>query len=101
MAALDHGFTTLPQTKLVNYCEFFYRAAGDPDARRQIAEFRVAAGDKLDELNATIVAFQLYGREAALDQSAGRATTDHIRQVAESFIEGQQLQLARRLGMLR
>jgi len=76
-------------------------AAGDPDARRQIAEFRVAAGDKLDELNATIVAFQLYGREAALDQSAGRATTDHIRQVAESFIEGQQLQLARRLGMLR
>jgi signal transduction histidine kinase/DNA-binding response OmpR family regulator len=76
-------------------------AAGDPDARRQIAEFRVAAGEKLDELNATIVAFQLYGREAALDQSAGRATTDHIRQVAESFIEGQQLQLTRRLATLR
>ncbi len=76
-------------------------AAGDPDARRQIAEFRVAAGEKLDELNATIVAFQLYGREAALDQSAGRATTDHIRQVAESFIEGEQLQLARRLATLR
>ncbi len=76
-------------------------AAGDPDARRQIAEFRVAAGEKLDELNATIVAFQLYGRDAALDQSAGRATTDHIRQVAESFIEGQQLQLTRRLATLR
>ena len=76
-------------------------AAGDSDARRQIAEFRVAAGEKLDELNATVVAFQLYGREAALDQSAGRATTDHIRQVAESFIEGQQGQLARRIATLR
>ena len=75
--------------------------AGDPDARRQIAEFRIAASEKLDELNATIVAFQLYNRDAALDQSAGQATTDHIRQVAESFIEGQQLQLARRLATLR
>ena len=76
-------------------------AASDPDAGRQIAEFRIAAGEKLDELNATIVAFQLYGRDAALDKSAGRATTDHIRQVAESFIEGQQLQLTRRLATLR
>jgi signal transduction histidine kinase/DNA-binding response OmpR family regulator/CHASE3 domain sensor protein len=76
-------------------------AAADPDAHRQIAEFRVAAGDKLDELSATITAFQLYGRDAALDQSAGRATTDRIRQVAESFVEGQQSQLARRLASLR
>jgi len=76
-------------------------AAGDPDARRQIAEFRVAAGEKLDELNATIVAFQLYGRDAALDKSAGRSTTDHIRQVAESFVEVQQLLLTRRLAALR
>jgi signal transduction histidine kinase/CheY-like chemotaxis protein len=76
-------------------------SVGDPDARRQIAEFRVATGEKLDELNATIVAYQLYGREAALDQSAGRATTDHIRQVAESFIEGQQMLLTRRLATLR
>src|SRR5438477_7610313 len=36
--------------------------AVDSDARRQIAEFRIAAGEKLDELNATVVAFQLYGR---------------------------------------
>ncbi len=76
-------------------------AASDPDARRQIAEFKVAAGEKLDELNSTVVAFQLYGRNAALDQSAGRVTTDHIRQVAESFVEGEQLQLARRLATLR
>src|SRR5258707_4632772 len=76
-------------------------AVGDPDARRQIAEFRVATGEKLDELNATIVAYQLYGREAALDQSAGRATTDHIQQVVESYIEGQQMLLTRRLATLR
>src|SRR5260370_18346573 len=76
-------------------------ASGDPDAPRQIPEFRVSTGEKLDEVNATIVAYQLYGRQAAPDQSAGRPTTDHIRQVAESFIEGQQMMLTRPLATLR
>jgi PAS domain S-box-containing protein len=75
--------------------------AGDGDALRQITEFKTAANEKLDELNSGIVAYQLYGREATLPPGSGRATTDHIRQIAESFVEGQRLQLSRRLGMLR
>lgn len=75
--------------------------AGDQDALRQIAEFRTAANDKLDELNAGIVAYQLYGRDATLPKGIGRAVTDHIREIAEAFIEGQRLQLSRRLAMLR
>ena len=74
---------------------------GDRDALRQISEFRTAANEKLDELNAGIVAYQLYGHEVTLPPGSGRATTDHIRQVAEAFIEGQRLQLSRRLAMLK
>jgi signal transduction histidine kinase/DNA-binding response OmpR family regulator len=76
-------------------------AAEDADALRQIAEFRAAVVEKLDELNATIVAFQLYGREATMPRNAGRPTNDRIRQVADSFIEGQRLMLSSRLALLR
>jgi signal transduction histidine kinase/DNA-binding response OmpR family regulator len=73
----------------------------DPEALRQIAEFRGVAAEKMDELNSTIVAFQLYGKEAVLPRNAGRATTDHIRQIADAFVEGQRLMLSNRLAMLR
>ena len=79
-------------------------AAGDPDTARQVAEFKAAANEKLEQINGTISTYQLYGREAALAQQRagpGRATSDHIRQVAESFIEGQRSLLARRLAQLR
>ncbi len=79
-------------------------AVGDPDATRQIAEFRAAAGDKLEAATAAIKAFQLHGRGAATvlgAAGAGRATTDQIRQAADSFIEGERLLLTRRLAMLR
>ena len=36
----------------------------DSGALRQIAEFRSATAEKLGELNATIAAYQLYGRDA-------------------------------------
>ena len=73
----------------------------DAEALRQIAEFRTAAVEKLNELNSTIVAYQLYGREAVLPRNAGRATTDRIRQIADAFVEGQRLMLSSRLAMLR
>jgi signal transduction histidine kinase/DNA-binding response OmpR family regulator/CHASE3 domain sensor protein len=73
----------------------------DGEALRQIAEFRTAAVEKLSELNATIVAFQLYGREAVMPRNAGRATTDRIRQIADAFVEGQRLMLSSRLAALR
>src|SRR6476469_4830427 len=73
----------------------------DPEALRQIAEFRAAAAEKLSELNATIVAYQLYGREATLPRNVGRPTTDRIRQIADGFVEGQRLMLSSRLAMLR
>jgi PAS domain S-box-containing protein len=79
-------------------------AASDPDTVRQVREFRAAANEKLEQLNATITTYQLYGRDAALAlerTGAGRATSDHIRQIASSFIEGQRLLLARRLTLLR
>ncbi len=79
-------------------------AAGDPDTTRQVREFRTAANDKLEQIGSTISTFQLYGRESALAQDrtgAGRATSDQIRQISESFIEGQRLLLARRLALLR
>ncbi|MBS0219562.1 MAG: response regulator [Proteobacteria bacterium] len=85
--------TTLRQIEL--------STADDRDARRQVTEFRTAANEKLDELNAGIVAYQLYGREIVLPSGTGRATTDHIRQIAESFVEGQRLQLSRRLALLK
>ena len=73
----------------------------DPEALRQIAEFRTVAAEKMDELNSTIVAFQLYGKDAVLPRNAGRATTDHIRQIADAFVEGQRLLLSNRLATLR
>src|SRR3954470_22676021 len=73
----------------------------DAEALRQIAEFRAAASEKLNELNATIVAYQLYGREAVLPRNAGRPTTDRLRQIADGFVEGQRLLLSSRLAMLR
>jgi PAS domain S-box-containing protein len=79
-------------------------ATGDPDTTRQVREFRAAANEKLEHINNTIVAYQREGRDAALalDRSgAGRATSDQIRQIAEAFIEGQRLLLARRLALLR
>ncbi|MBS0546276.1 MAG: response regulator [Proteobacteria bacterium] len=78
--------------------------AGDRDATRQIAEFRDAARDKLTELSGSITAYRQYGREGAPEKTqlgAGRLTSDHIRQAADSFVEGQRLLLARRLAMLR
>jgi signal transduction histidine kinase/DNA-binding response OmpR family regulator len=79
-------------------------AANDPDTVQQIKEFRSAAEEKLRQLNDTITAYQQYGRDAALAierTGAGRATSDRIRQIANAFIEGQRLLLARRLGLLR
>jgi len=73
----------------------------DSEALRQIAEFRTVAAEKMDELNSTIVAFQLYGKDAVLPRNAGRATTDHIRQIADAFVEGQRLMLSNRLATLR
>jgi len=73
----------------------------DSEALRQIAEFRTAAAEKLSELNATIVAYQLYGRDAVLPRNAGRATNDRIRQIANAFVEGQRLMLSSRLATLR
>lgn len=79
-------------------------SGGDADARRQIAEFRSAATEHLKELNAAITAYQAYGRDAALSSAQagiGRPSMDHIRQIADSFVEGQRLLLARRLASLR
>ncbi|MBV8393197.1 MAG: CHASE3 domain-containing protein, partial [Alphaproteobacteria bacterium] len=75
--------------------------AGDSDALHQVAEFREVANEKFQELNDGIVFQQLYGNSGRPRAPIGRNTTDHLRQVAESFIEGQRLQLARRLAMLR
>ncbi len=79
-------------------------AAGDPDTTRQVREFRAAANEKLEQINSTISAYQLYGRDYALAQERtgpGKTTSDQIRQISESFIEGQRLLLARRLALLR
>jgi signal transduction histidine kinase/CheY-like chemotaxis protein/CHASE3 domain sensor protein len=79
-------------------------AASDPDTMQQVREFRAAANEKLEQLNSTINTYQLYGRDAALAferTGAGRMTSDQLRQIANSFIEGQRLLLSRRLTMLR
>ena len=78
--------------------------AGDGEATRQIAEFHGAAAEKLEELGRSIAAYQRQGRDAAVDKTqlaASREASDHIRQAAEAFVEGQRLLLARRLAMLR
>jgi CheY-like chemotaxis protein len=79
-------------------------AAADPDMTVQVREFRTAANQKMEQLNSAITTYQLYGRDAALAlerTGAGRVISDQIRQVADAFIEGQRLLLARRLTMLR
>src|SRR5258708_26375510 len=79
-------------------------AASDPDTMQQVREFRAAANEKLEQLNSTVTTYQLHGRDAALSferTGAGRKTSDQLRQIASSFIEGQRLLRARRLTMLR
>ncbi len=79
-------------------------SSGDEDARRQIEEFRSAANQRFRELNAAITAYHAYGREAALSAAQsgiGRSSMDNIRQIADAFVEGQRLLLARRLASLR
>lgn len=78
--------------------------AGDPDTTRQFREFRNVATGKLEQLSATVGAYQLYGRDAALalDRTgAGRAMMGQVRLLGDSFVEGQRLLLARRLSALR
>jgi PAS domain S-box-containing protein len=78
-------------------------AAGEGQAARQIAEFRAAVGDKLEELGASISTYRRDGKEAAVGKSqiaASRETSDRIRQTAEAFLEGQRLLLSQRLAML-
>lgn len=77
---------------------------GNLDATRQFREFATLAGEKLEQLNATVGAYQLYGREAALalDRTgAGRAMMGQVRLLGDSFIEGQRLLLASQLAALR
>jgi PAS domain S-box-containing protein len=79
-------------------------AASDPDAVQQIKQFRSAAEEKLKQLSETIAAYQQGGRAAAVAierTASGRATSERIRAIANAFIEGQRLLLARRLASLR
>ena len=76
----------------------------DPDTARQFQEFRTVTTLKFDQLNATVGAYQLEGREAALalDRTgAGRAMLSHVRLLGDALVEGQRLLLARRLTALR
>jgi signal transduction histidine kinase/CheY-like chemotaxis protein/CHASE3 domain sensor protein len=78
--------------------------ATDSDATLQVRELRVAINEKLEQLNNTIAAYQQHGRDAAMAlerTGTRRETSDQIGQIANSFIEGQRLLLARRLAMLR
>lgn len=78
--------------------------AGDPDTTRQFHEFRGVTAQKFDQLNATVGAYQVNGREAALalDRTgAGRAMLGQVRLLGDALVEGQRLLLARRLTALR
>lgn len=78
--------------------------ADDPDTTRQFDEFRSVTTQKFDQLNATVGAYQLNGREAALalDRTgAGRAMLSQVRLLSDALVEGQRLLLARRLTALR
>ena len=78
--------------------------ADDPDTLRQFREFRDVTAQKFEQLNATVGAHQLNGREAALalDRTgAGRAMLGQIRLVGDALVEGQRLLLARRVTALR
>ncbi len=78
--------------------------AGDPDTTRQFQEFRSVTAQKFDQLNATVGAYQVNGREAALalDRTGtGRAMLGQVRLLGDALVEGQRLLLARRLTALR
>jgi signal transduction histidine kinase/DNA-binding response OmpR family regulator len=78
--------------------------ADDPETTRQFLEFRSVTTQKFDQLNATVGAYQLDGREAALalDRTgAGRALLSQVRLLGDALVEGQRLLLARRLTALR
>ena len=76
----------------------------DLKAAGQVGSLRVAAREKLDELNAAIVAYQLYGSDSALTvlrTSAGSVTLERIRGIARAFIEARGLALDRYLSSIR
>jgi signal transduction histidine kinase/DNA-binding response OmpR family regulator len=78
--------------------------AGDPDTTRQFHEFRSVTAQKFDQLNATVSAHRVNGREAALalDRTgAGRAMLGQVRLLGDALVEGQRLLLARRVQALR
>ena len=78
--------------------------ASDPDTTRQFQEFRNLTAQKFDQLNATVGAYQVNGRDAALNldrTGAGRAMLGQVRLLGDALVEGQRLLLARRLTALR
>ncbi len=78
--------------------------ANDVDATRQFRDFRTIVAAKLAQLNETIRIYQINGRDDALAferAGSGRAIMDQMRTLADSFIEGQRLLLARQLNVLR
>lgn len=78
--------------------------ASDADTTRQFQEFRNVTGQKFDQLNSTVGAYQTQGREAALSldrTGAGRAMLGQLRLLGDALVEGQRLLLARRLTALR
>jgi len=84
--------------------QFEAAVAGDSDTTRQFQEFRDVTTQKFDQLNATVGAYQLDGREAALalDRTGtGRAMLSQVRLLGDALVEGQRLLLARRLTALR
>lgn len=84
--------------------QFEAAVAGDSDTTRQFHEFRDVTTQKFDQLNATVGAYQLDGREAALalDRTGtGRAMLSQVRLLGDTLVEGQRLLLARRLTALR
>lgn len=84
--------------------QFEAAVAGDSDTTRQFHEFRDVTTQKFDQLNATVGAYQLDGREAALalDRTGtGRAMLSQVRLLGDALVEGQRLLLARRLTALR
>jgi len=78
--------------------------ASDTDTTSQFHEFRDLTTQKFDQLNATVGAYQVNGREAALSldrTGAGRAMLGQVRLLGDALVEGQRLLLARRLTALR
>jgi PAS domain S-box-containing protein len=76
----------------------------DLKAAGQIGSLRVATREKLDELNAAIVAYQLSGSESALTvlrAGIGDAAMERIRGLARAFLEARGLALDRYLMGMR